>query len=361
MSLLLLPKHIQDIQMLLRSLDWHALGKEVDDEAHAHLVIVGPVNSGKSTLFNHLHSRKISAVSAVPGTTQGVVEHSLGPFLLVDTPGYGEVWGVDRAAIANEAAAKADLILLLLDAAAGVRQADHDLYTKLRALDIPVVVALNKVDLVKPDLPWIMESVTALFGVSPLPISARTGAGVVEKLLPAVLKAQPAVALAMARSLPGVRKQLVRRIIARTAWTNALVSLEPFPGLDIPLLLATQTRMVLRIAAAYGQSMSASHAHELLTTMAGGLLTRYLGAQLAKFVPGLGWVVSAIFSAMGTWAIGQAALRYFESDGRLKGPDLKVLYKQMRQLAPLRFLQRKRTDSPDEPLSEDKEPGAEVI
>ena len=340
MNILLLPRQMEDIQTLLRSLDWHALGYEVEQEVHARLVIVGPVNSGKSTLFNRLHGRKISAVSAVPGTTKGVVEHPIGPFLLVDTPGFGEVWGIDRAETARDAAMGADLILLLLDAAAGVRQSDHDLYAALRGVGCPVIVALNKADLVKKDLPWILENADKLLGVRPVPISARTGMGIVDRLLPAILSAQPAVAVAMARALPDVRGHLVSRIIRRTAGGNALISLQPVPGLDIPLLLASQTRMVLRIAAAYGHAMDVSHAHELLTTMAGGLLSRYLGSQLAKLVPGPGWIVSSAISAISTWGIGQAAQRYFEGGATIKAPALRGLYRRMRRLAPKRLLRR---------------------
>jgi small GTP-binding protein len=340
MSILQLPKQMQHVQALLRSLDWHALEYDVQKELESRIVIVGPVNSGKSTLFNRLHGRKLSAVSAVPGTTTGVIEQPLGPLVLVDTPGFGEVWGVDRALTAQHAAADADLIILLLDAAAGVRQNDLDLLTSLRSVGVPVIVALNKSDLVKKDLPWILENVEQLLGVRPLPISARTGLGITDKLLPAVLAAQTSVAVAMARALPGVRKQLVNRLIRRTAWVNAIISLEPVPGLDIPLLLISQTRLVLRIAAAHGQSMSASHARELLSTMAGSLLSRYLGIQLAKLVPGPGWIVSAAFAAISTWGIGQAANGYFLAGRKLTPLDLQSLYQRMRQLAPKKLLRR---------------------
>ncbi len=341
MSISLLPKKMDDIQTLLRSLDWHAVGYEVEQETQAQLVIVGPVNSGKSTLFNRLHGRKLSAVSAVPGTTKGVIEHPIGPFLLVDTPGFGEVWGVDRAEIARQATAGADLVLLLLDAAAGVRQSDHDLYTTLCDLHRPVIVALNKADLVKKDLPWILENAEKLLGTRPIPLSAQTGMGIVDALLPAILSAQPAVAVAMARALPDVRGHIVNRIVRRTAWINAAISLQPVPGLDIPILLASQTRMVLRIAVAYGESMNVSHARELLTTMAGSLLSRYLGSQVAKLVPGPGWIVSAAISAISTWGIGQAARRYFEAGRTIKGPELRDVYQRMRRLAPRRLLRRR--------------------
>lgn len=346
MSNLLLPTQIKDLNSILRALDWRVLSREVDQEAHLRLAIVGPVNSGKSTLFNRLHGRTVSAASAVPGTTQNVVEHALGPFLLVDTPGFGEVWGVDRAAIAQSAAAAADLVLLVLDAAAGVRQSDHDLFQNLRTLGHPVIVTLNKTDLVKKDLPWVLENAEALLGLRPIPISARTGMGITDKLLPTILQVQPGIAVAMARGLPAVRKQLVNRLIRQTAFTNAVIALEPLPGLDIPLLLASQTRMVLRIAAAYGQPMSVTHARELLSTIAGGLLARYLAEQLAKLFPGPGWIVSAAIAAMGTWAIGQAARRYFEAGANIPGPDLRALYQSFRKRAARGILNRQPLEIP---------------
>ncbi len=340
MNLLFLPNQLKDVREVLHSLDWQALGSEVEQELQSRLVIVGPVNSGKSTLFNRLHGHRLSAVSAVPGTTKGVVEHPLGPFLLVDTPGYGEVWGVDRADTANRAASTADLIILLLDAVAGVRQSDHDLYDQLQQQAAPVLVVLNKADLVKRDLPWILENTKKLMGVHPIVISAETGMGVVDALIPAILDTQPPVALAMARSLPGVRKQIVNRVIRRAAWTNAMIALQPVPGLDIPVLLTSQTRMVLRIGAAYGESMSTSHAREFLTTMAGSLATRYLAGQLAKFIPGPGWLVSAALAAFTTWSIGQAAHQYFMAGATLNPPDLRALYQRMRKLAPRQLLRR---------------------
>ncbi len=350
---LLLPTYMQDLQFVLRTLDWKTLSSEIDAEMRARLVIVGPVNSGKSTLFNRLHGQNLSAVSAVPGTTQGIVEQALGPFMLVDTPGFGEVWGVDRAAVASDALSQADLILLLLDAAAGVRQSDHDLFLGLQKVGKPVVVAINKVDLIKKDLPWVLENAESLLGLRPLPVSAKTGQGITDLLIPTLLKAQPNLAVAMARSLPAIRANLVQRVIRRTAWTNALMAMEPIPGLDVPVLLASQTRMVMRIAAAYGQPLTVARARELISAIAGGLAIRYLGGQLAKFIPGPGWVASGAFAAAGTWAIGEAARRYFEAGAQITAPDLRKLYEQLRRKAPRRLLERQ----PDEIVIAETEAG----
>ncbi len=351
MNLLSLPSRMQDLNSLLRGLDWHAVEQEVDQELQTRLAIVGPVNSGKSTLFNYLQGRKLSATGAVPGTTQGVVEHPLGPLYLVDTPGFGEVWGVDRATIAQQAAQKADVIVLLLDAVAGVRQSDQELWEDLHALRRPVIVALNKIDLVKKELPWVLENAEQVLGLRPIPISARSGKGVTDQLLPAIVNAYPALGVALARALPAVRTQMTKRIIRRTSWFNALVALQPVPGLDIPILLASQTRLVLRTAAIYGESMSASHARELLTTMAGSLLSRYLGIELAKLVPGPGWLVSAAISGISTWAIGEAVRRYFETERTIQPPDLRSLYQNMRKLAPHRLLKRRQGQMKKEDVS----------
>jgi len=324
MSLLRLPRQMKDVQTLLRSLDWHAAEQEVAQEMASRLVIVGPVNSGKSTLFNRLHGRKLSATSAVPGTTTGVVEHPLGPFLLVDTPGFGEVWGGDHASVAQQAEAQADLVLLILDAVAGVRQTDLDLYQKLLGLKVPVIVALNKTDAVRGDLPvgdarypdlcteWRWHSQWHHPRDSECGSGRRCGDG-------------ESVARSADDDHPSHYPQ--HGVDERADLAGA------HPG-SLPLLLASQTRLVLRIAAVYGHSLTVSHARELLTTMAGSLFTRYLGLQLAKLVPGLGWLASAALSAAATWGMGHAARRYFEAGATMRPPNLRELYQRMRRAAP---------------------------
>ena len=186
-----LPTRLADIRKLLQSLDWDKLSLDVEQEAHARLAIVGPVNSSKSTLFNRIKGRKVSAVKAVPGTTRELVTEEVGPFILVDTPGFGEVGRVERAAIARAAVEEADLVVLVLDGAAGLHQSDYDLYESLRAAQAGLVVALNKIDLVKRDLPAVLDDIERKLGTTVIPISTRTGAGVGDRLLPAIVGAHP--------------------------------------------------------------------------------------------------------------------------------------------------------------------------
>jgi len=324
-----LPTRLTDIRNLFQALDWDRLSLQVEEEAHARLAIVGPVNSGKSTLFNLIKGRKVSAVKAVPGTTKGLVTEDMGPFVLIDTPGFGEVGGVDRASLARSAAEEADVAVLVLDGAAGLHQADHDLYTALQAARVPLVVVLNKVDLIKRDVAEVLEDIERKLGTTVLPISAKTGAGVAEQLIPAIVESHPWMTVALGRALPAYRRQLSRRLIASASVLNSVIAAEPIPGLDIPLLLASQVRMVLRIAAIYGESLSVRHARELLTTIAGGVALRYLAAQLGKLVPGPGWLIGAAVTGLGTWAIGRVAVAYFESGRRLTSQQLRQRYKRL--------------------------------
>jgi small GTP-binding protein len=324
-----LPTRLADIRGLFEAFEWDKLSFQVEKEAHARLAIVGPVNSGKSTLFNRIKGRKVSSVKAVPGTTRGLVTETFGPCTLVDTPGFGEVGGVDRAAVAKAAAEGADVAVLVLDASAGLRQSDYDLYEALRAARVPLVVALNKVDLIKRDLPPVLEDVERKLGRTVIPISAKTGAGVGEKLLPAIVEAHPWMAIALGRALPVYRRQLCRKLILNAALLNAIIAAVPLPFLDIPLLLASQVRMVLRIAAVYGESLSVRHARELLTTMAGGVLLRYLASELGAFVPVVGWLAAGVITGLGTWAMGRVAVAYFEAGRRIPAEQLRQMYKRL--------------------------------
>lgn len=340
-----LPTRLQDIRSLLEALDWDQLSLKVEEEAHARIAIVGPVNSGKSTLFNLIKGRRVSAVTAVPGTTQEVVTEQVGPFTLVDTPGFGEVGGIDRAETARAAAERADVAVLVLDGAAGLHQADFDLYEALRAARVPLVTVLNKIDLIKRDLNAVLADIERKLGTRVIPISAKTGAGVGERLIPALVDSHPWVAVTLGRALPAYRRQLSQRLSQSAAALNAIIAAQPVPGLDIPLLLASQVRLVLRIGAVYGEALSVRHARELLTTMAGGVAVRYLAGALAKLVPGPGWLISAAVNGLGTWGIGQAATAYFAAGKRLTREQLRIRYRQSRRWPRRSALQQEATSS----------------
>jgi small GTP-binding protein len=322
-----LPIVLDDLRAIFRTLNLEQMNDDIKREAAAKLAIVGPVNAGKSTLFNTLEGKDVAEVGPIPGTTKVPQQRTVGPFVMIDTPGFGEVGGVDRAGIAAKSAAEADAVLLLLDAGAGLRQGDADLLKYLQGLRRPVVVALNKIDMLGRDYQAVTDDASTRLGVKVIPISAKKGTNIAEKLVPTLVDALPDLAVALGRELPHLRRIMANKVVKQSSILNSAAGAEPIPFIDIPILLTTQARMVLKIAAIYGEPFTAKHAKELMGTIGGGLAFRYLAEQGAKLVPVGGWAVAAGIAAVGTWSMGQVAIEYFESGKRLNRHQMRGMYK----------------------------------
>ncbi len=323
-----LPTRLRDARRLIETLDLRQIEAAVAQEAQARLVLIGPVNSGKSTLFNQLKGQRMSPVSAVPGTTREAFAEQFGPFVLVDTPGFGEAGGADRSDAALRALGQADVAVLVLDASAGIRQDDVDLYQQSRALGLSTVVVLNKIDLIKEQIDEVVHDAERKLGAPLIPISAKRGTNVASDLIPAVIDADPRMAVTIGRALPRFRQMAARRIIRESSVLAGLVGAEPIPALSIPLLIAIQVRMLLRLSAIFGEDLTAARARELLSAIVGGVAIRYGAQELAKLVPGVGWLAAGLASATGTTALGNAAIAFFEK--KLSPAQLRALYRRMR-------------------------------
>lgn len=122
-----------------------------------HIGLFGRRNVGKSSLLNAITRQNVSIVSEVAGTTTDPVEKPmellpLGPVLFVDTAGVDDVGalGAQRIEKTRQAIARSDIGVLVTET--GVwGDFEERLLRELRAHDVPVVVALNKADLRKPD------------------------------------------------------------------------------------------------------------------------------------------------------------------------------------------------------------------
>jgi uncharacterized protein (DUF697 family) len=69
--------------------------------------------------------------------------------------------------------------------------------------------------------------------------------------------------------------------------------------------------MVLRLAAIYDQPLSPDRLREVLAVLGGGFALRSAARQVAKFIPGPGWLVGGAIGYTGTFAMGKAAIEYF--------------------------------------------------
>ncbi len=147
------------------------------------VAVVGFPNVGKSTLVNRLAGVRDAVTHAEPGVTRDrkrvPCEWNGVRFELFDTGGVDLEDNAELArevqAQAREAIAEADLVLLVVDARAGLRPGDTELAALLRAADLPVIVIANKVD--QPGGDYMAAEFNKLGLGEPIAISAAHGLG----------------------------------------------------------------------------------------------------------------------------------------------------------------------------------------
>lgn len=163
------------------------------------VAILGAPNAGKSTLLNSLVGAKVSIVSPKVQTTRrrivGITMVDDTQVMFVDTPGIFEPRRRLEKAMVDAAwggEADADLACLVLDAEQGIRRDDRLVIDALAKGSRPVVVAINKIDKIKPEqlLPLTRQIDEALKPMSIFMVSALTGDGC-DALLKAVAAALP--------------------------------------------------------------------------------------------------------------------------------------------------------------------------
>lgn len=155
--------------------------------------VVGRPNVGKSTLVNALVGQKVAITTPVPGTTRHAIRGVLhrpaeaadgedAQVVFVDTPGLHKpqsVLGARMNEVAREQFGGVDLVVLLVDAAAGVGRGDAYVAGLLADAPVPVLAAANKVD--RLSRPAQLPALAALADLGDfeevVPISAATGEG----------------------------------------------------------------------------------------------------------------------------------------------------------------------------------------
>ena len=165
------------------------------------VTLTGRPNVGKSTLLNAIVGRKISITSSKPQTTRhrilGILSREDCQYIFVDTPGLHPASGRTINKIITRTARSAlvgvDVVVMMITSR-GWSDQDRYVLRTLEEVSLPLVLAINKVDVLKDKtrlLPLIDESSRLASFQEIVPISATAGTNI-EELLTALARYLPA-------------------------------------------------------------------------------------------------------------------------------------------------------------------------
>jgi GTP-binding protein Era len=161
--------------------------------------IIGRPNVGKSTFLNRVIGQKIAIMSDKPQTTrnkiQGVYTTDDAQIIFIDTPGIHKPkhkLGDFMMKVAENALKEVDLILFMINAEEGFGRGDAFIIERLKKINTPVFLVINKIDQVHPDdlLPLIEQYKSLHEFAEIVPISALQGNNV-ETLIEQIKKYLP--------------------------------------------------------------------------------------------------------------------------------------------------------------------------
>ena len=161
--------------------------------------IIGRPNVGKSTLLNALVGEKIAIISDKPQTTRNKIlairNTDDAQIIFTDTPGIHKPknkLGEYMVKVANESVGEMDAVLFVVDATNKTTEPERKIAQNLRALRVPVILVINKVDLARKEslLPMIADFSSLHDFEAIVPVSALKNDGV-DRLLNEIMQNIP--------------------------------------------------------------------------------------------------------------------------------------------------------------------------
>lgn len=151
----------------------------------AFIAIVGCPNVGKSSILNKLLGTKIAIVSSKPQTTRtkimGVLTEGETQLVFTDTPGYHKPHnklGEKMNQAVGDSIGGVDACLFVVESKGDIKKGEYELIEKFKKLKVPVILAINKIDMIK-DKEELLERIVELNKLfdfeAIVPVCASTG------------------------------------------------------------------------------------------------------------------------------------------------------------------------------------------
>lgn len=261
--------------------------------------IVGPARTGKTSLQRAIERKQAPGARPI--------------FTVLDVQGLEEYLGYQRPAVPEEIA-NIDIILLVLDARYGLSENTQTLYRKYAQLGKPVIVVLNKIDVVDYPAQTVRQArsvlKTSIFATSSLQPET------INRLLKGIVSGEPRALYPLSQNFPEFRRVICNGTVTQSSFAAGLVGAIPLPVSDMLPMTAIQIAMLLKISRAFGFKINRSRARELIPVLAAGALIREGSHRLRKEFPEKAQLIAISVAGVWTYLLGWACVRYFERVSR---------------------------------------------
>ncbi|MCH5298833.1 MAG: GTPase Era [Ruminococcus sp.] len=166
------------------------MNNNINEKKSAFIAIVGRPNVGKSSLLNRILGAKVAIVSSKPQTTRtritGVLTEDDVQLVFVDTPGMHKPknsLGKYMVRSVSESVSGVDCCMLVVEAGREAGQTELSLIEKFKAMDMPAILAINKIDTLKEKdvlMKQILEYSKYYDFAAVVPVSAEDGSGLTD-------------------------------------------------------------------------------------------------------------------------------------------------------------------------------------
>lgn len=352
---ILLPTTATGVRDMVRA-EFDAAWEKNEVELRAALTrrvtvaFLGSASAGKDAAIRALFGVDFGEISPIPGSTDRIRVAPLdadGQVLLVNAPGFGDV-RAEVDAVARAALDDLDIVVYVLNAEGGATIDEKNDLAAIRARGRPVLVCINKIDLIRPaqresfvaatvaqlDVPRddvVICAFDPLPQLSPEPIGVEEVVRWVHEQLERSGKE-----LLFAKHMRN-KAAACDPIIAAAARRASMAGAVPVPGADLAVVTAIQVKLIRDIAEVFEARLDRDVALFILGEILSGGMRGFVrwGAQALKaagWLPGT-QIVEAAILAVGsvvaggtTFGVGKAAVHYFQSGRTLDSDAIRMVF-----------------------------------
>jgi len=318
--------------------------------ARVTLAFLGSASAGKDSAIRAIFGIDFGEISPIPGSTDRIRVAALdaeGRVLLVNAPGFGDVRAeVDQ--VARDAMNQLDVVVYVLNADGGATIDEKRDLDAVRAQGRPVLVALNKIDLIRPhQRAEFVAATLAQLGVDrkdavecafdPLPALSAEPIGVAEVVAwISEQLSQHGKDLLLAKQLRN-KALACEPLIAQAAKRASMAGAVPIPGADLAVVTALQVKLIRDIAEVFGVPVDKDVALFIIGEVLSGGMRGFVrwgaGAlKAAGWIPG-GQIAEGAILAVGaavaggtTYGVGKAAVAWFQSGRTIDSDALRTVF-----------------------------------